>query len=109
MLDLYWANRWVKSSYKNADGGAVDALQTADVDGLGIIAQPVAKVDTLDVHGAPFLAVQKRKTREHVLDVWPRLAFRLVATCECGARQTSMSPVEAFYLRWIRYIAIQWL
>ncbi len=98
MLDPYRARCLSGIEYENTNGGSVDTLQTAHVDGLGVVTEPVAKVDTLDVHGAPFLALQKRKAREHVLDIWCRLASLAVARRECGAKQTSMSPVEAFYL-----------
>jgi hypothetical protein len=33
-----------------------DHLDGADIDGLGVVAQPVAKVDTLDIHLAKLLA-----------------------------------------------------
>ena len=46
---------------------------------LGVVAQPVAKVDTLDHHAGPFMAFQEGYLLEHVFDVAmaPVVAFDL--------------------------------
>jgi len=41
---------------EDADSLCRDHLDSADIDGLGVVAQPVAKVDTLDIHLAELLA-----------------------------------------------------
>lgn len=41
---------------EDADSLCRNHLDSADIDGLGVVAQPVAKVDTLDIHLAELLA-----------------------------------------------------
>jgi len=77
---LACAGRWavVPSSmappvtHKNPDGRGIDTLQAADVNSLGVVSQPVAKVDTGDHGRSPFLAAQECKRRKDVLDIYMR-------------------------------------
>lgn len=57
-------------THENANGCGIDALETADVDGLGVVAQPIAKVGPFNQHGCPFAAVQEGEAGEHVLDIY---------------------------------------
>lgn len=56
--------------YQDSDGGSVDALQAADINGLRVIAKPIAKVGTLDEHGSPFLSVEKGDGLENILNIY---------------------------------------
>jgi hypothetical protein len=84
-------------THKDADGGGVDLFEAADVDSLGIVAQPVAEVNATDVHGGPFFAVEEAHRREHVLDVCRRSVYERGALTMRGQR-TSMPPVVALNL-----------
>lgn len=64
-------------THEDSNRGGVDALETADIDGLGVIAEPVSKVGSLDQHGGPFLAVQEGDTGEHILDICNTMAVNI--------------------------------
>lgn len=57
------------SSYQDPDGGRIHAFETADIDGLRVVPEPVAKVGPGNHHGGPFLAVQEGQSLENILDV----------------------------------------
>jgi hypothetical protein len=48
---------------------SLDALESADIDGLGVVAEPVAKVDALDHHRVPLVASQTGDSGEHIFDI----------------------------------------
>ena len=81
--------------YKNADGGCVDPLETANVDSLRVVAEPVAKVGPLDHHRGPFLAVEEEERLEHILNV----SMSPIVTFDLGDRR-DVSSTERCGLAW---------
>ena len=67
---MEWPEEEGSDSYEDPNRGRVHTLQAAHIDGLRVVAEPVAKVASLDKHRGPFLAVQERNGLEDVLNVW---------------------------------------
>lgn len=59
-----------ENPYNDAQGLGIDALEGTDVEGLGIITEEVAEVDSLDEHGRPLLAVEEGNGGEGILDIY---------------------------------------
>ena len=59
-------------TYKNPDSWSVDALQTANIDSLRVVSEPVAEIGPRDEHAGPLLALQESKSLENILDILRR-------------------------------------
>ena len=82
-----------KDPDKNADGVGLDALESADIDSLRVITQPVAKVNAFDHHAGPLVTLKTSDLLEHIFDVAmaPVVALNLGdggdVTCTEGMRR----------------------
>lgn len=55
--------------HKYTNDLGLDTLEGTHVNGLAVVAKPVAKIDTLDHNRAPFVALQMRDCRKYILNV----------------------------------------
>lgn len=54
---------------QDSNGISIARLKSPDVEGLGIIAKEVPKIDSLNQHGGPFLPVKKSNRSQSIFDI----------------------------------------